>query len=92
MLAGTMRNHIEITAGKSTRPSRTRSRNPEVKACTSMGTIESMSLNRLLHELLHEFESIERRDSAMVSRMVEITIAGIAGQTNIAGLTWQEYM
>ena len=57
-----------------------------------MGTIESMSLNRLLHELLHEFESIERRDSAMVSRMVEITIAGIAGQTNIAGLTWQEYM
>ena len=58
-----------------------------------MGTIESMSLNRLLHELLHEFESIERRDSAMVNcRMVEITIAGIAGQTNIAGLTWQEYM
>ena len=54
-----------------------------------MGTIESMSLNRLLHELLHEFESIERRDGVMVSRMVEITIAGIAGRTNIAGLTWQ---
>ena len=24
----------------------------------------------------------------MVSRMVEIIVAGIAGQTNIAGLTW----
>ena len=30
----------------------------------------------------------ERRDGVMVSRMVEIIVAGIAGQTNIAGLTW----
>ena len=58
---------------------------PRSRRVLSLGTIESMMGRR-------GSTYRERRDGVMVSRMVDIIIAGIAGQTNIAGLTWQEYM
>ena len=56
MLAGTMRNHIEITAGKSTRPRRTRS-SPDKVLARHLGAYLRRTMNVLLYRN-HEFESI----------------------------------
>ena len=58
MLAGTMRNHIEITAGKSTRPRRTRSRNPVSSYVSLMTEHRGRGVYFYGYDWKHEFESI----------------------------------